>query len=1037
MSNQLYEELSLSDWDQHFQDPPTSYRGVPFWAWNCSLNPEMIREQAGYFQEMGFGGFMVHSRTGLEMPYMKEEFLELVRAAAREAANRNMKLWLYDEDRFPSGFGGGEVTRQERFRQRYLLLTPDWQGKEGLLSAYRVRTDEEGWLQDYQVLPPEEQKEPGEEVWYAYCRTAQPEAWFDGQTYVDTLNSEAIKAFLEKTHEVYFRETGEYFGSVIPAVFTDEPKVKYKKGLTHGRDRRDVVFAWTQDFPETFRKCFGEDILLALPELVWDRKQEFSAIRYEYHRHIMERFTESYTGTIGDWCRRHGLRFTGHLIKEASLGSQTTAVGEVMPPLARMDIPGIDMLCDAREYTTARQAQSVARQLGKEGVVSELYGVTGWDFDFRRHKLAGDWQAAMGVTTRIPHLAWAGMKGEAKRDYPASVFYQSCWYREYKLLETHFARIHMAMTRGTPVVRIGVLHPIESYWLCFGTAAATGGIRDCLEEKFQELTEWLLFGLLDFDYLSETLLAEHGHVKDGRLCVGNMVYEAVVVPGCLSLRESTFKLFLTLQEQGGTMIAAGEETRYLEGRPCRDISLLLSQSLRIPFNRYSILDSLEKYRDVDIRGTDGKRSSEYIYQLRRDGERMWLFIANGRKREHWDTVWSKELRIRIRGEWEPVCYDTLDGGKWDADCQQREGFTQMEVTVYPHDSLLFLLKPLEKNRGEEAPDRRCFLDKQTTLESPAALRDAFRRMEPFPFLPKQVQIRLEEPNVAVLDMPVYALDGEPYQEKEEILRIGEILRGRLGFSSFEKMNLQPWLRPTEKLEHTVKLGFHINTTVELVNLCLAMEESRECRIWVDGEEIQARPSGWYVDSQIDTLPLPGLQKGVHFLEIQRSFGQWTDLEAVYLLGDFNVFVRGHEISLGGPVRETGFGDLTENGLPFYGGAVEYSFPIDWPGGDFAMRVPCYRGIHIKAKIGSMPEQILSFPPYGMLCRGLPPGRYPVSIKLYGHRGNTFGALHNCVEGCNWIGPYAFRTKEDAFCYEYRLKRWGIGKTPQIYTTCIR
>ena len=77
-----------------------------------------------------------------------------------------------------------------------------------------------------------------------------------------------------------------------------------------------------------------------------------------------------------------------------------------MRPLRSFHVPGIDVLCDAAEYTTAKQAQSIARQFGRPGVLSELYGVTNWDFDFVGHKAQGDWQAACGVTVRVPHLAW-------------------------------------------------------------------------------------------------------------------------------------------------------------------------------------------------------------------------------------------------------------------------------------------------------------------------------------------------------------------------------------------------------------------------------------------------------------------------------------------------------------------------------------------------------------------------------------------------------------------------------------------------------
>ncbi|KAL1843170.1 hypothetical protein VTK73DRAFT_10064 [Phialemonium thermophilum] len=193
------------------------------------------------------------------------------------------------------------------------------------------------------------------------------------------------------------------------------------------------------------------------------------------------------------------------MMYEEKLSTQTGSLGEAMRCYRRMQLPGIDILCDAREYTTAKQAQSVARQYGRCGVISETYGVTNWTFTFAGHKGSGDWQAALGVNVRCPHLAWYSMAGEAKRDYPAAISYQSPWYRDYPLVEDHFARVHYALSRGTAAVRVAVLHPIESFWLAYGpndTSLASGE----MEAQFEELTRWLCHGLVDFDFLSESLL---------------------------------------------------------------------------------------------------------------------------------------------------------------------------------------------------------------------------------------------------------------------------------------------------------------------------------------------------------------------------------------------------------------------------------------------------------------------------------------------------------------------------------------------------
>lgn len=75
------------------------------------------------------------------------------------------------------------------------------------------------------------------------------------------------------------------------------------------------------------------------------------------------------------------------------------------------------------------------------------------------------------------------MGGEAKRDYPASIGHQSPWYKEYSYIEDYFARLNTILTRGKPYVKVGVIHPIESYWLYWGTQKHTDGIRSEMEEK--------------------------------------------------------------------------------------------------------------------------------------------------------------------------------------------------------------------------------------------------------------------------------------------------------------------------------------------------------------------------------------------------------------------------------------------------------------------------------------------------------------------------------------------------------------------------
>lgn len=147
-----------------FRDPPAPYRGAPFWAWNCKLDRGTMVRQVLYFKEMGMGGFHMHCRTGLDTEYLGEEFMEIIRACVEKAKEEDMLAWLYDEDRWPSSFGGGYVTRDPAFRSRCLVFSPfspkerknggkkvvndrsDFDHEHGLLLArYEVRL-EDGFL---------------------------------------------------------------------------------------------------------------------------------------------------------------------------------------------------------------------------------------------------------------------------------------------------------------------------------------------------------------------------------------------------------------------------------------------------------------------------------------------------------------------------------------------------------------------------------------------------------------------------------------------------------------------------------------------------------------------------------------------------------------------------------------------------------------------------------------------------------------------------------------------------------------------------
>lgn len=105
-----------------FQNPPAEYRAVSFWSLNGKLRAPELRRQIDVFKEMGLGGVCLHSRNGLQTKYLSKQWFDLMRVCVDHAKKRGMLIWLYDEDRYPSGAAGGIVTKDPRYRQKRLWM---------------------------------------------------------------------------------------------------------------------------------------------------------------------------------------------------------------------------------------------------------------------------------------------------------------------------------------------------------------------------------------------------------------------------------------------------------------------------------------------------------------------------------------------------------------------------------------------------------------------------------------------------------------------------------------------------------------------------------------------------------------------------------------------------------------------------------------------------------------------------------------------------------------------------------------------------
>lgn len=1026
----LYPEKSDAVLSQPlFENPTAAYRGTPFWAWNCAVTKDLIKEQIAVFRQMGFGGFHVHARTGLETPYLGDEFMQLVSYAHEQGDQQGMLCWLYDEDRFPSGAAGGLVTKYPAYRARHLRISTQrpaglpshqeflQQIQSGLVpkgyffTAYDIVL-ENGYLASYQEVPWDTKSARGQ-LWYVYAELEEPSPWYNGQTYLDTLNPEAVAAFIQTTHERYWKVLGDAFGKTVPAIFTDEPHMTRKSTLSFAESQTDFTMAFTDDVPQTFEQAYGVPLRAVLPELFWELPEgRHSQHRYQYHNHLAQCFAQAFAQTLGQWCDAHHIALTGHFLSERTLYSQTLALGDAMRQYAPFQLPGVDILCDQKELTTLKQAVSVARQQGREGVASELYGVTNWDYDFKGHKLQGDWQAALGVTIRVPHLSFMSMKGEAKRDWPASISYQSPWYTRYAFLEDHFARLNTVLTRGKPIVRVGVIHPIESFWLFFGPTDQTGDRRQELDAQFENLHQWLLYGLMDFDLICEELLPAQCPQAGAPLRVNHMAYDAVIVPGAVTLRSSTLERLEQFHQAGGLLIFMGELPSLADALPSARAQALAAKSVCIPFAKTPLLTALSDMRMIGIRRDNGTMADNLFYQLRQDGDVRWLFLCHVNPSQGIPNQ-AELYTLQIEGLWKPRVYNTFTGDTQSVSdspmvrsLRYENGKTVLDLQLFAQDSLLLRL---ENGTDESFDPAQASKQTQTLV------------------LSKPDGFAMEESNVLLLDRAEAWLDGV-YIGEDEMLRMDNRIRRQLGWPQLDDVQLQPWCQPKGAQEtHQVRLTITVDSDIEVPAPILALEIT-DAAIRLNGEAAPAAFSDvdWFTDQSIRQLTLPPLRRGRNVLELVFPFTPKVSLENMFLLGGFGISLSGTCPHITAMPKRLYFGDITRQGLPFYTGNLFYEFTVDFPAdGRWMLTVPHFAGAALDVWLDGECCGMIAFSPHQLTLPPVQKGKHALRVRLLNTRYNAFAALHNANPNYKWYGPAAYRTQESEWSESYLVKPVGV------------
>lgn len=1010
--------MNLEERQKLFENPTNEYRGKPFWAWNGELKEKELLRQIDIIKEMGFGGFFMHSRTGLETEYLGEKWFELINKCAAYGKEKQLQAWIYDEDRWPSGSAGGLVTEKVEYRAMYIEMNeiaPDaWESYEKdvqNLGLFACR------IKDARLISKRE-IEPGSELYlgekliefrtrYSSCNDN-----YNGYCYLNTMDERAVKQFIEVTYEKYLSECGNRFGNEIKGVFTDEP---HRGGMfTNFAEGEINATPYTPGMEEKFFGRFGYHLKENLPELFFRQSEDgMSKVTRDYFELCQELFLEAFAEPVYNWCRSNNLIFTGHALHEDSLCSQALMQGSLMRFYEYMDYPGIDILSENNKcYWAAKQVQSVARQLGKKWVLSELYGCTGWQMNFKSYKNVGDWQALFGINFRCPHLSWYTMKGEAKRDYPASILHQSAWYRDYSYIENYFSRIHAAFDGSTPDVGLLVLNPIESVWAraysgAFNVFAPLDADIMRLEEQYTYIFHSLASHQIDFDYGEEDIILRYGKVKNGCLYIGKCRYHKVLVAGLDTMRSSTLNLLIKFSAQGGEIIFAGKVPDYLDVCLSEKIKELADQCIRIPLESDIIADACKEKRGIRI-FSEGR---EHIYvrsEIIDDGY-MVMVLNTDREKGYKDVkiCFGQDGYLEM---WNPrngrVTVPKYDGGN---------GEIVVITDLEPGEERLYVITNFMRDIKKELPQKKGKKEIQN------------KKLHNF------FDYSLSEKNICVLDMVMVKDESGKTYPYQEVLKADRELRKAWNYPYRGGEMLQPWFqkkyRNKDRLNtYDVLLYYRFNVETIPKDIELVVEGLENIKsIKINNVEIERDSKDKWIDICFDKIEFSSelLHEGNNEILFEVEYADGFGIEAIYLIGSFGVKIKEGMVTISELPRQLVIGDITDQGLPFYSGSIRYKMDgmIEK---DEKVQVTAkgFGGALMKLH-GNSKEEVIAFPPYQAVIEGLE------EIEIVFNRRNTFGPLHELPEKRDVCGPMSFVTEGNKWTDRYILQRQGLLERPEI------
>ena len=537
----------------------------PF-LWMKGEDNVTIRQELDKIEECGIREVCLESRPHPD--FCGPLWWENLDFIMKEARKRDMKVWILDDDKFPTGHANGGFRKYPEKRKIYLaerhmdiigpcksgaVLVENFLHPDGRLLGILAVPKPDGQslaVSGDGIIDLTEQCENGFVYFDLPKGTYRLFILFTTYTgggredYMNLIDADSVRVLIDEVYEKHYEHYKDYFGNTLAGFFSDEPELGNVKGYPFDNTlgKKDGKLPWSCQLEEMLRRKWGNEFLFHLPALWYESGEKTCKVRSQYMDELTKLVKTCFSEQVGQWCFQHGVEYIGHIIEDDNAQTRMgCSIGHYFREMEGQHMAGIDVvhhqivpgftepvhqwIAGDRDgeffhYGLAKLASSAAHiQENKKGrALCEIFGNYGWAEGNSLMKWLTDHMLVRGINEFTPH---AFSMNYPDRDCPPHFFARGnnpgfeCFAQVMKYMN----RAAHLLSEGTHVADAAILYHAEAEW--------SGGAF----MYFHKPGRMLMEKQLDYDVIPEDVLKSgSAFVENGLLTVGNAKYPCMILP---------------------------------------------------------------------------------------------------------------------------------------------------------------------------------------------------------------------------------------------------------------------------------------------------------------------------------------------------------------------------------------------------------------------------------------------------------------------------------------------------------------------------